>query len=159
MTGRYATNTSVSSESSRMEIERTIRRYGADAFGYGQQRGAAMIEFLLKGRRVRFVLALPDYNAKEFTHTPSRGTRRSSAAHEEAYEQAVRQRWRALNIVIKAKLEAVEVGIVEFDHEFLAHIVMPNGQTVGDAAVANIERMYELGEVPTDLLALPSSTR
>ena len=41
-----------------------------------------------------------------------------------------RQRWRALNLAIKAKLEAVESGIVTFDQEFLAHIVGPSGQTV-----------------------------
>jgi hypothetical protein len=31
---RYAADTSVSVEKSRMEIERTLARYGADAFAY-----------------------------------------------------------------------------------------------------------------------------
>jgi hypothetical protein len=157
MTGRYAMKTEVSSEASRMEIERTVRRYGAAAFTYGfsDAQQLALVEFLVKDRRVRFLLGMPDYSSREFTHTPAKGLRRSEAAQADAYEQAVRQRWRALNLVIKAKLEAVETGIVAFDEEFLAQIVLPNGQTVGEAVTPNIARIYELGEVPTELLALP----
>ena len=52
----------------------------------------------------------------------------------------MRQRWRALALCIKAKLEAVECGITSFEEEFLAHVVMPNGQTFGKLALAQIER-------------------
>jgi hypothetical protein len=33
----YAANTTVAPEKSRAEIERTLRRYGADAFSYGYE--------------------------------------------------------------------------------------------------------------------------
>jgi hypothetical protein len=156
MTGRYATNTDVSSERSRAEIEKTVRRYGAKGFLYGFNDDQALVEFLINSRRVRFLLTMPDFYAREFTHTPGRGLARTETAHAEAYDQAVRQRWRALNLVIKAKLEAVETGIVTFDAEFLAHVVLPNGQTVGEAVVPRMQRAYELGQVDTDLLALPT---
>lgn len=55
---------------------------------------------------------------------------RTAAAATKEYEQAGRQRWRALALVIKAKLEAVGTGIVTFEEEFLAHIVLPSGRTV-----------------------------
>ena len=55
------------------------------------------------------------------------------------WQQACRQRWRALALVIKAKLEAVETGIATFEQEFLAYIVLPNGQSVGDTAIPAIE--------------------
>jgi hypothetical protein len=84
---------------------------------YGWQDGSAVIAFRANDRRVRFMLPLPDRNAKEFTHH-DRGPRQFEAA-ERLYEQAIRQRWRALALVIKAKLEAVEAGISEFEDEFL----------------------------------------
>ena len=53
---------------------------------------------------------------------------------------------------MKAKLEAVEVGIATFDEEFLAHIVLPNGQQVGEWMVPQIEHAYLEGKMPTALL-------
>jgi hypothetical protein len=115
-------------------------------YGYDQSR--AIVGFQINNRQVRFVLPLPDRDAREFTHTPTRGTKRTAAQQEMAYEQAVRQKWRALNLVIKAKLEAVESGIVTFDAEFLAHLVLPNGRTVADEVVPMVETAYETNQMP-----------
>ena len=60
----------------------------------------------------------------------------------------MRQRWRALALVIKAKLEAVEAGIVTFEEEFAMHMVLPNGQTVGEWVVPQINQAYELNQMP-----------
>jgi len=32
--------------------------------------------------------------------------------------------------------------------EFMAHIVLPNGQTVGEAVTPRIEQAYQTGEMP-----------
>lgn len=56
---KYAQNTSVSTELSRLNIERTLVRYGADQFAYAMQSGTAMIGFVMKGRQVKFILPLP----------------------------------------------------------------------------------------------------
>jgi hypothetical protein len=141
----YAANTTVSSESSRNEIERILRRYGADDFAYATNRDRAMIGFVAEGRQVRFVLPLPDRQSREFTHH-SRGVRTATAA-EAAYEQAIRQRWRALALMVKAKLEAVQSGIVTFEQEFLPHIMLPNGQTVYSSIADGIESAYLSGKV------------
>lgn len=151
---KYAANTSVSSEKSRNEIERTLRRYGADQFAYATSRDQAMIGFAVNGRQVRFVLPMPDPQDKQFTLTPT-GKWRSDSAAEAAYEQAIRQRWRALALVVKAKLEAVEAGIVTFDQEFLSHMVLPGGQTVFEATYPQIEQAYSTGQVP-ELIAIGS---
>ena len=50
--------------------------------------------------------------------------------------------------MIKAKLEAVETGITEFEDEFLAHIVLPNGQTAGHWMRPQIAKAYESGSMP-----------
>lgn len=161
---RYAERTSVSSDKSRAEIEQTLRRYGADAFGYGWDGSRAVISFRADNRTIRFLLPLPDPNSREFTHTPVSKERRSDANREAAYEQAVRQRWRALALCIKAKLEAVQAGIVDFESEFLAHIVLPQGHTVGEWLRPQLDNAYESGTMPSLLpgvgpaaLTLPSS--
>lgn len=141
----YASGTDVSSERSRAEIERTLARYGADQFAYMTSREHAVIAFVVADRQVRFELRLPDRQARQFTHH-SRGARTAAAA-EGAYEQAVRQRWRALALVVKAKLEAVDAGIVSFEQEFLAHMVLPGGVSVFETVAPAVERAYATGDV------------
>lgn len=148
---RYAEKTTVPVERSRNEIEQTLRRYGADQFAYGwdQQEGReyAMIGFQMHSRKIRFRLPLPSRDDPIITMTPTR-IRRSQSAADRAYAQAVRQRWRALLLVIKAKLEAVEAGIVTFEDEFLAHTLLPDGRTVGESVHPVIEHAYQTGQVP-----------
>lgn len=145
MSNRYAARTDVTSDRSRAEIERTLTRYGATAFSYGWQEGFATIQFVRNGRRIRFVLPLPDRNDREFTHH-SRGPRTPAAA-EAAWEQASRQRWRMLALVVKAKLEAVESGIVNFEDEFLPYTVLPSGRTVAEDIGPAVEQAYTDGRV------------
>lgn len=144
---RYAAGTEVSSDRSRSEIERTLRRYGATAFAYGWQGERAVIQFEANGRRIRFELPMPDRDDPEFTMTPT-GRERSESAAEQAWEQAGRQRWRALALAVKAKLEAVESGIATFESEFLAYTVLPDNQTVGEHLLPQLEAVYSTGEMP-----------
>ena len=59
----------------------------------------------------------------------------------DSYDQACRQRWRALLLVIKAKLEAVTAGISTIETEFLANIVLPdNTICVGEWMLPQIDR-------------------
>lgn len=152
---RYAENTSVSSDKSRAEIERTLARYGATSFMYGWELNRAVVGFVAYGRHVRFDLPMPNRQDREFTHTPERGYARSDSQAEAAYDQAVKQRWRALALVVKAKLEAVEAGIVTFDEEFGMHFMLPNGMTVKDWMVPQIDKMYIDGKMPAMLPAAP----
>ncbi len=145
---RYAVNTEVTSDRSRSEIESTLRRYGAMKFAYGWTDEEATVLFELVGRRVLFRLPLPNRNDRVFTHTPGRGQRRDPAAAEREWEKAQRQRWRALALVIKAKLEAVDSGITTVEQEFLAHIVLPDGSTVGQWIAPQVAAAYDTGEMP-----------
>lgn len=149
---RYSKDTSVSSAKSRMEIEQTLERYGADSFLYGWEGPQALVGFRMQGRHIKFALPLPDKMSPEFWETPT-GKVRADAAALKAWEQACRQRWRALALVIKAKLEAVESGITEFDDEFMAHIVLPDGETIGTHMKQRIEHAYATGKMPALLPA------
>ena len=149
---RYAENTSVSTEKSRAEIETTLTRYGATAFAYGWEGNRASIQFEAKGRRIRFDLPLPDPKAERFTMTAHTDKwRRKPLSAEKAraaWEQGCRQAWRALALVIKAKLEAVAAGITEFESEFLANIVLPDGSTVAQQVRPKIALAYQQNDMP-----------
>ncbi|NJL72107.1 MAG: hypothetical protein HC888_11255 [Candidatus Competibacteraceae bacterium] len=148
MSNRYAEKTTVTSETSRGEIERILSRYGATSFMYAWQEQRAMIAFQMEGRQIRFNLPMPDKNEHRFKYSPTRGLERSQQAQMESWEQACRQAWRALALVIKAKLEAVEAGITVFEDEFLAHIQLPNGTSVGDWMRPQLEGAYASGNMP-----------
>ena len=151
---RYAAQTEVSADRSRSEIERTLMRYGATSFAYGWEGSMAIIAFKAHGKHVRFHLPLPDRHDSEFTQH-SRGVRSSEQA-EKLWEQACRQRWRALALVVKAKLEAVEAGITTFEDEFMAHVLLTDGTSVGDWMRPQLEEVYRTGLMPPLLPALPA---
>ncbi len=148
MTGRYAVNTSVSVDKSRIEIEHILRRYGAEDFIFGSTRGKAMIRFEMNRRQVCFVLPLPEPKDKQFTHTEARNRQRTPEDAHAAWEQACRQKWRALSLAVKAKLEVVASGIATFDDEFMSYILLPGGMTVGDWMAPQIEEAYTSGRMP-----------
>jgi hypothetical protein len=150
---QYAANTDVSCERSEAEIKSIIRRYGATQFISGWSENQAVIGFACQGRNVRFELQLPDMNDPRFVQTPGGRRQRTPAAQEAAWEQACRQRWRALALVVKAKLEAIDAGISTFDEEFLAHIVLPDGHTIGQCLASKITEIAGKKQV---LALLPS---
>lgn len=141
----YASDTSVSPEKSRMEIERTLQRYRANKFAYASQEKKASIVFEMNDRRIRFDVPLP--TPDDFARRKDGGMMPSYQVTQ-ALEKSIRQRWRALALAIKAKLEAVESGITTFEEEFLAHIVLPNGRTYGEWAVPQIAEAYEHKKMP-----------
>ena len=51
-------------------------------------------------------------------------------------------------LIVKAKLEAIEAGISTIEREFLADVVMPNNQTVGQWLAPQIEQVYLSGKMP-----------
>jgi len=136
VTRAFAKDTAVPAAQSRSEIERLLIRYGATSFVSGWSEGVATILFEAEGRRLRFDLPLPSVGDEMFTKSRDRMR---------ACEAEARRRWRALVLVIKAKLEAVESGITTFEEEFLSHIVVPGGKTFGELAIPQIAEAYERG--------------
>lgn len=144
----FAEGTSVPIERSKAEIETMLTRYGADQFVSGWAESEARIQFRANGRYVRFVLPIPAKTEKRFTHQARYDWKsRTQGEALKAWEQELRRLWRALALVVKAKLEAVQSGIVGFEDEFMAHIVMPDGLTVADHARPMIAEAYKTGKV------------
>lgn len=155
----YAKGTGVSADRTEGEIKATLRRYGATSFASFESDSQAMVAFEMAERRIVFKLPLPDRRAHEFTHKKVNATswgERSSDAALKAWSQACNERWRALLLCIKAKLESVEVGVETFEDAFLAHIQMPDGSLVGEHVRPRIAASYETGNMQP-LLPGPSS--
>ena len=146
--GKYAAKTDVSSERSIAEIQKTLTRYGATSFGYAYESTRAQVVFSMAGRRIRFELELPDKTHHKFTRTAVRNWKRTPVDSERAWEQATRQKWRALALAVKAKLEAVDSGIATFEEEFLAYVVLPNGKSVGMIIAPQLDEIYASGKMP-----------
>lgn len=142
----YAKGTIVPVSKSRAEVESLLARYGATSFasGWDKEQSTAVIMCEARGRRLRFTLPLPGVDHRDFARD-GRGKVRSQSQREEAANAEGRRRWRALALVIKAKLEAVESGIETFESAFLANIVVPGGQTIGEWAIPEIARAYDEG--------------
>jgi hypothetical protein len=136
----YAENTTVSPEKSQLEIVQTLKRYGAEGFMYGEADGRGMVVFRAHGRQVRFTVPT-DIDRGQF-RVDGRGYDRTAAQIDQKVAGEHRRRWRALALAIKAKLEVVETGISTFEEEFLAHIVLPDGSTVGEFVSPQIELAY-----------------
>jgi hypothetical protein len=157
---RYAEGTDVAPEKSRMEIERIVTRYGATNFFYGTEPDRANVGFRAHDRWVKFTVRLPLLTDPEVAQVKSTTTVRGDAFRdrtpkeaEAAREKIVRQRWRALALGIKAKLELVETGIETFEEAFLAQVMLPEGGTVGDKLIPRIAEAYKSGRTP-ELLQL-----
>jgi hypothetical protein len=150
---KYAENTGVSSEKSQSEIKQTLQRYGAKKYAYYEDDERAGISCEIQSRRIKFIVPLPSRTADKFVytqsnqHASSRRVRDIKQQHD-LWEKACRQRWRALALVVKAKLEAVESGIATFEQEFLNYIMLPDGQTVGEYIIPQIEQVYLSGRMP-----------
>jgi len=116
-------------------------RYGASQFAYATKDDQAVVMFRANDRGVRFNLPLPPI--MDFIKT-----KRGNRSREKAIivrEQACRERWRALALVIKAKLEAVASGITIFEEEFMAHLVTAGGRTLGERLLPGLNETLKKG--------------
>lgn len=158
MSSGYAEGTSVSVERSRSELESVLTRYGASRFGSMSETDRALVLFEFKGRRVVFILPLPDKAKFSTRMRYSRMVPTSPEEQGKMWEQACRERWRALVLVVKAKLEAVRSGITTFEDEFAMHFVMPDGRRLRDTLLPALETTLASGKLPP-LLGLPEPPR
>jgi hypothetical protein len=115
----FAARTKVPIGRSRDEIERLVKRYGAKGFASAWHEDTARIEFVAHDRRIRFTVKVPEK------------------------EQAGRQKWRALLLLVKAKLEAVDSRIVTFEEAFVGETVMSDGKTVWERTREPIRLDYD----------------
>ncbi len=130
----YAQGTTVPVNNTRSDIERLLEKHGASGFIFGNTSGSALIAFEMADRRLRFLVPMP--------------IAKNSRESEKKVAAEIRRRWRALLLVLKAKLEAVASKIVTFDEEFLAHIVVSGNTTIGDTMLPQLPDSLARGKMP-----------
>jgi len=134
----FAERTDVPVDRSKAQIEKMLTDAGADSVGSFQTSDKAMLMFKLAGTTYRFMVPLP---------AGPRDLKAGGRGFD--VEQRRRQRWRALALVIKAKLEAGRSGITSVETELLPYAVLPNGRTVADEALPALKQANASGrDVP-----------
>jgi hypothetical protein len=141
VTYRYAAGTRVDVNRSRDELEGLLDRVGADSVASMRDSAAAAVAFRLGGRN--YVLRLPFPTEEEI-----RSSRRVARGQMEAARlQAIRERWRGLVLLTKAKVVAIQSGISTPEREFLAHAMLPTGQTLGEHLDQHPEQLTTSGQL------------
>lgn len=158
---QYAAGTSVSIEKSKAEIDTLLGKHGAAQRGvmHDEESLTASVVFSLAGRRYKVTIPLPERRDGFQGQGVPRGWSTWTEGHKCAFmrdrwEQACRERWRGLLLLVRAKLEIVSLGLSTIEKEFLADLLLPNGETAHQTVGAYMQRLVERGyEGP---LALPA---
>lgn len=147
MPRRYAEGTKVPAETTKVELERLLRAYGASAIVMGWDGDISTVAFRLQGRHVRYTIKRPSLSDTIVTHHPS-GKPRRREYHGDAIAAEHRRRWRALLMIVKAKLELIANEDSSFDDEFLSRVMLSDGSTVGEWIAPQLEQTYQTGMMP-----------
>lgn len=140
----YAATTSVPVDRSIGEIGALVKKRGGQRFAYFEEPERISIAFEMADRQVRFTVPLYEWRDRQFERD-GRNSIRSQAQRQSSADQLNRSRARALLLVIKAKLESVEAKVETFEQAFLANVVLPSGQLLGDAVKPKIQAAYVEG--------------
>jgi hypothetical protein len=158
----YAARTPVSVEKTKMEIDGLLAKHGCASRGImvDDDKGVASIGFIRGGLKYRLSVPLPTpASVKKGADLPRQWFRwddaRKSDWHKAQWEQRCRTRWRSMLLLLKAKFEAVRMGVSDVEKEFMADLVLPSGDTVLVALGKNIHEALASGHMPT--LMLPES--
>lgn len=143
--GKYAVETTVTPDQTLNEIRLVLKRYNATSFGLLEEAQRIGIAFEMHSRRVRFTMPIPQPN--EYLKKVN-GAAMTAVQSKGAHQKAIRSRWRALLLTIKAKLESVESGIETFEEAFMGQLVLPDGHTMAEWAAPQIESIYSSGKMP-----------
>jgi hypothetical protein len=157
MSRRFAEGTTVTAGKTKGEIEDMLLGRGVDRFGTLADAQSATIVFSYERLNYQITISLPDPADPAFTQY-YRGSVlywRTESEASNRYAQELNRKWRALAAVIKAKLIAVDEGITTFEREFLAHVSVGNGETLGDRMIPQIQAAALEGRMPPTTLALP----
>lgn len=126
----YAYKTDVEVSKSRAEIEAQVSRAGAHQVlgGWDNHTRSGFVAFTLNGRQYRLDVPRKEYGSRD-------------------KDQVDRERWRALLLIVKARLELVRAELSTVEQEFLPHLMLPNGKPVAEVIMPAIEAMYQDGQM------------
>lgn len=133
---RFAEGTSVAIDKSRAEVETLLERHGASHVAIMRSPEESIVVFQIGVLRVRRAVQVPTQGSAE------------------ARDREHRRRWRALVLILKAKLEMITGGESTMEREFLADMMLPNGETVESEFLPKLLQALQANKQPR--LALTS---
>jgi len=162
-TRKYARGTEVSVRQSLAELEDLIERFSGGEpteFAYGTTGSISTVQFGIRGRRVRLSIRLPSFEDYRYTalNQHARATRTDAQTHD-AWQREVNRLWRSLVDVVKANLVAIDDGIITVEAAFLAGLVLPSGETVGERMAVDLETTLRTGDLPPLMPGLPAAAK
>lgn len=122
----FAAKTKVVVATSRYGIEKMLRSAGASRIVLMEETTECLVAFHMVGRLIKMTVAVAD----------------------DASDQQRRSLWRGIDLIVKAKLESVAQGVATIEQEFLAYVVLPDGDTVGDWFTPQLQAAYDQGTTP-----------
>ncbi len=128
-TRRYAERTKVTEQSSRAHIEAELARHQCERVAVMTEATGVCFAWTKGTRSYRMGIMLPVGDAQER-----------------------RRRLRTLHLYLKARLNAVEDGVVAFEDEFLREVVLIDGRTMGEHAREQFAAIEAAGQMPTRLM-------
>lgn len=132
MTRRFAEDTAVPVGKTQDEIKVLLRAAGAGQIAVFESDERSAVAFSLNGAMYRITVPT-DPKAKNV-------------------QQDARRAWRLLGLLMKSKLEAVREGATTVEREFLADMLLYDGQTVSERLGPELQLAYAQGRMPTQLL-------
>lgn len=149
VTRRYAETTTVPVERSQHELGTLLRKAGAEAVmtAWDATQGAG-VRFRMDGVYAQLIVPHP---SPERMATLVKARPRTLRVDLE--EQEERRCWRALLLLVKAKLEAIAGDITTMEREFMPDLLLSDGRRLEQWAAPALAEMYQTGRLP----ALPAA--
>ena len=153
MARRYAKGTKVGVAKSREEIDRILRKWGADQLQWSEdvKGGKSMLRFLWEfdGAEycARFVVNVP--SEAEIKDESVDG--RTGEFSQNKFDQAMKRRGmvehRELALLLKAIFVAVEAGLIQAEQILLPFLEDRDGQTVAELVLPHMKTIHKRGGV------------
>jgi len=126
MSNRYAERTRVTAAKSRADIEAELSKHDCDKIAVMSSATEIVFAFIKDAIQYKTGIDFPADDARE-----------------------KKRRLRTLFAYIKARLNAVEDGLVTFEQEFVGEVVTANGHTIREQA---LEQVQSSANLPTVLM-------
>ncbi len=142
---RFAEGTEVPVERTRAELEALLTKHGATQIVVYRD-----IQVPLRGRLI-FRINERMVRLDVIPKLPPAGPRHHKSKEDwriAALQQAERESWRRLLLVVKAKLEMIADEVSTIEREFLADILLPDSCTVYETLRDKLDAIYTSGKVP-----------
>lgn len=159
---RFAEGTAVPVSKTRDELEQLLAKHGAAQrmIVVDDAEGRVRVQFTMQARMVRLDMwtkpdGLPNPKERDYANKAPcpRGWNGWTEQRRKEWiagetQQFAREAWRRLLLITKAQLEIVADGSRSLEEVFMAHILLPDGGTVGDRLKEQLAESYQHGTMP-----------